>query len=173
MQAAGLGMAAGSGHGCFSDISWLPNAGQLAVECSAGVDPRVAVAMDPVTPLAFDGAQYFRNLQAGKGLLASDQVSPGAGGRVVEHEAEVVAGGRGGRACVSASSLQQRRKRWWPGNSTTAVHPRRDAARRGERERGRRRRPAGLTVPPFCMICGHMPRWIGRGQNRRWIGLST
>ncbi|KAF8695492.1 hypothetical protein HU200_037438 [Digitaria exilis] len=29
--------------------------------------------MDPVTPVSFDN-QYFRNLQAGKGLLASDQV---------------------------------------------------------------------------------------------------
>jgi peroxidase len=48
-------------------------AAQLAAWCPAGVDPRVAVAMDPVTPVAFDN-QFFRNLQAGKGLLASDQV---------------------------------------------------------------------------------------------------
>ncbi|EER95759.1 peroxidase 51 isoform X4 [Sorghum bicolor] len=48
-------------------------AAQLAGWCPAGVDPRVAVAMDPVTPVSFDN-QFFRNLQAGKGLLASDQV---------------------------------------------------------------------------------------------------
>jgi len=48
-------------------------AARLQAECPANVDPRAAVAMDPVTPVAFDN-QYFRNLQAGKGLLASDQV---------------------------------------------------------------------------------------------------
>lgn len=48
-------------------------AAQLAAWCPAGVDPRVAVAMDAVTPVTFDN-QFFRNLQAGKGLLASDQV---------------------------------------------------------------------------------------------------
>ena len=48
-------------------------AARLQAECPANVDPRAAVAMDPVTPEAFDN-QYFRNLQAGKGLLASDQV---------------------------------------------------------------------------------------------------
>ena len=48
-------------------------AAQLQAECPANADPRAAVSMDPVTPVAFDN-QYFRNLQAGKGLLASDQV---------------------------------------------------------------------------------------------------
>ncbi|RLM85165.1 uncharacterized protein C2845_PM04G00320 [Panicum miliaceum] len=48
-------------------------AAQLRAECPANVDPRAAVSMDPVTPVAFDN-QYFRNLQGGKGLLASDQV---------------------------------------------------------------------------------------------------
>jgi hypothetical protein len=33
----------------------------------------VAVTMDVVTPRVFDN-QYFRNLQSGMGLLASDQV---------------------------------------------------------------------------------------------------
>ena len=48
-------------------------AARLRAWCPAGVDPRVAVTMDVVTPRVFDN-QYFRNLQAGKGLLASDQV---------------------------------------------------------------------------------------------------
>lgn len=41
--------------------------------CPEGVDPRVAVAMDVVTPRVFDN-QYFRNVQSGMGLLASDQL---------------------------------------------------------------------------------------------------
>ena len=41
--------------------------------CPDGVDPRVAVTMDVVTPRVFDN-QYFRNLQTGMGLLASDQL---------------------------------------------------------------------------------------------------
>ncbi|WVZ61524.1 hypothetical protein U9M48_011385 [Paspalum notatum var. saurae] len=41
--------------------------------CPDGVDPRVAVTMDVVTPRVFDN-QYFRNLQSGMGLLASDQL---------------------------------------------------------------------------------------------------
>ncbi|CAL5077372.1 unnamed protein product [Urochloa decumbens] len=48
-------------------------AAALQAECPANVDPRAAVSMDPVTPVAFDN-QYFKNLQAGKGLLSSDQV---------------------------------------------------------------------------------------------------
>ncbi|CAN6180890.1 unnamed protein product [Urochloa humidicola] len=48
-------------------------AAALQAECPANVDPRVAVSMDPVTPVTFDN-QYFKNLQAGKGLLSSDQV---------------------------------------------------------------------------------------------------
>jgi peroxidase len=46
---------------------------KLAAWCPDGVDPRVAVTMDVVTPRVFDN-QYFRNLQSGMGLLASDQV---------------------------------------------------------------------------------------------------
>ena len=48
-------------------------AAKLAAWCPDGVDPRVAVTMDVVTPRVFDN-QYFRNLQAGMGLLASDQL---------------------------------------------------------------------------------------------------
>ncbi|XP_062186477.1 peroxidase 51-like [Phragmites australis] len=48
-------------------------AAQLRAWCPPNVDPRVAVSMDPVTPRAFDN-QFFKNLQAGKGLLASDQI---------------------------------------------------------------------------------------------------
>ncbi|XP_066393117.1 peroxidase 51-like [Miscanthus floridulus] len=46
---------------------------KLAAWCPDGVDPRVAVTMDVVTPRVFDN-QYFRNLQVGMGLLASDQL---------------------------------------------------------------------------------------------------
>jgi peroxidase len=46
---------------------------KLAAWCPDGVDPRVAVTMDVVTPRVFDN-QYFRNLQSGMGLLASDQL---------------------------------------------------------------------------------------------------
>ncbi|TVU40297.1 hypothetical protein EJB05_13755 [Eragrostis curvula] len=48
-------------------------AAQLRTQCPANVDPRIALSMDPVTPVTFDN-QYFKNLQNGKGLLASDQV---------------------------------------------------------------------------------------------------
>ena len=48
-------------------------AARLRAWCPAGVDPRVAVTMDVVTPRVFDN-QYFRNLRDGMGLLASDQV---------------------------------------------------------------------------------------------------
>ncbi|XP_062188612.1 peroxidase 51-like [Phragmites australis] len=48
-------------------------AARLQAECPANVDPRVAVSMDAVTPVAFDN-QFFKNLQSGMGLLASDQV---------------------------------------------------------------------------------------------------
>lgn len=48
-------------------------AAQLQASCPPNVDPRIAVAMDPVTPRVFDN-QYFKNLQNGMGLLASDQL---------------------------------------------------------------------------------------------------
>ena len=48
-------------------------ASQLLAACPAGVDPNVALEIDPVTPHAFDN-QYFINLQKGMGLLTSDQV---------------------------------------------------------------------------------------------------
>ncbi|KAL6643752.1 hypothetical protein ACP70R_018518 [Stipagrostis hirtigluma subsp. patula] len=48
-------------------------AAQLQEWCPPGVDPRMAVTMDVVTPRAFDN-QYFKNLQDGLGMLASDQV---------------------------------------------------------------------------------------------------
>ncbi|TVU13227.1 hypothetical protein EJB05_40762 [Eragrostis curvula] len=48
-------------------------AAQLRAWCPPNVDPRIAVTMDVVTPRAFDN-QYFKNLQNGMGLLASDQV---------------------------------------------------------------------------------------------------
>ncbi|KAL6888285.1 hypothetical protein ACP4OV_009311 [Aristida adscensionis] len=48
-------------------------AAQLQEWCPPEVDPRLAVAMDVATPQAFDN-QYFKNLQIGMGLLASDQV---------------------------------------------------------------------------------------------------
>ncbi|XP_062188326.1 peroxidase 51-like isoform X2 [Phragmites australis] len=48
-------------------------ASQLRAWCPPNVDQRLAVSMDPVTPRDFDN-QFFKNLQVGKGLLASDQV---------------------------------------------------------------------------------------------------
>ncbi|CAO1939316.1 unnamed protein product [Urochloa humidicola] len=48
-------------------------AARLRQWCPPGVDPRIAVTMDVVTPRVFDN-QYFKNLQVGMGLLASDQV---------------------------------------------------------------------------------------------------
>ncbi|CAM0876378.1 unnamed protein product [Alopecurus aequalis] len=48
-------------------------ASQLLAACPPGVDPNVALDLDPVTPKAFDN-QYFINLQKGMGLLTSDQV---------------------------------------------------------------------------------------------------
>jgi peroxidase len=48
-------------------------AAQLQQWCPANVDARTAVPMDTVTPRAFDN-QYFKNLQAGMGLLSSDQL---------------------------------------------------------------------------------------------------
>lgn len=48
-------------------------AARLREWCPDGVDPRIAVTMDVVTPRVFDN-QYFRNLQNGMGLLASDQL---------------------------------------------------------------------------------------------------
>ncbi|MED6165084.1 Peroxidase 45 [Stylosanthes scabra] len=51
----------------------LQYAFQLRQMCPIGVDPRIAINMDPVTPQKFDN-QYFKNLQQGKGLFTSDQV---------------------------------------------------------------------------------------------------
>ncbi|KAL6652321.1 hypothetical protein ACP70R_011246 [Stipagrostis hirtigluma subsp. patula] len=48
-------------------------AAKLQAWCPANVDPRIVVTMDPVTPRTFDN-QYFKNLQNGMGLLASDQL---------------------------------------------------------------------------------------------------
>ncbi|GJN24274.1 hypothetical protein PR202_gb12007 [Eleusine coracana subsp. coracana] len=48
-------------------------AAQLRSWCPPNVDPRIAVTLDMVTPRAFDN-QYYKNLQNGMGLLASDQV---------------------------------------------------------------------------------------------------
>ncbi|CAO1940000.1 unnamed protein product [Urochloa humidicola] len=48
-------------------------AARLREWCPVGVDPRIAVTMDIVTPRVFDN-QYFKNLQDGMGLLASDQL---------------------------------------------------------------------------------------------------
>ncbi|CAN6170567.1 unnamed protein product [Urochloa humidicola] len=48
-------------------------AARLREWCPVGVDPRMAVTMDVVTPRVFDN-QYFKNLQDGMGLLASDQL---------------------------------------------------------------------------------------------------
>ncbi|XP_010438209.1 PREDICTED: peroxidase 45-like [Camelina sativa] len=46
---------------------------QLRQMCPIGVDPRIAINMDPVSPRTFDNA-YFKNLQQGRGLFTSDQV---------------------------------------------------------------------------------------------------
>lgn len=45
---------------------------QLQQECPRNVDPRVAIPLDHTSPLRFDNS-YYKNLQQGKGLLASDQ----------------------------------------------------------------------------------------------------
>lgn len=45
---------------------------QLKQVCPKNVDPRLAIDIDPVTPRTFDN-QYYKNLQQGRGLLASDQ----------------------------------------------------------------------------------------------------
>ncbi|GJN10509.1 hypothetical protein PR202_ga28608 [Eleusine coracana subsp. coracana] len=71
---AHCGTFSGRISGPSSDPTMNPSyAAQLRSQCPANVDPRVAVFMDPATPVAFDN-QYFKNLQGGKGLLASDQV---------------------------------------------------------------------------------------------------
>ncbi|TVU40306.1 hypothetical protein EJB05_13764 [Eragrostis curvula] len=78
-------MIALSGTWAHSGVGALPHlrrpdptmnptyAAQLRSPCPANMDPRIALSMDPVTPVTFDN-QYFKNLQNGKGLLASDQV---------------------------------------------------------------------------------------------------
>ncbi|KAK9683929.1 hypothetical protein RND81_10G175400 [Saponaria officinalis] len=45
---------------------------ELQQMCPRDVDPRVAVALDPTTPMRFDNA-FYKNLQDGKALLSSDQ----------------------------------------------------------------------------------------------------
>lgn len=45
---------------------------QLQQTCPRDVDPRIAVPLDPTSPLRFDNA-FYKNLLEGKGLLASDQ----------------------------------------------------------------------------------------------------
>ncbi|XP_021738897.1 peroxidase 45-like [Chenopodium quinoa] len=45
---------------------------QLQKACPRDVDPRVAVPLDPASPLKFDNS-FYKSLQQGKGLLASDQ----------------------------------------------------------------------------------------------------
>ncbi|GKA53821.1 peroxidase 1 [Tanacetum coccineum] len=46
---------------------------QLQQQCPKGVDPLVAIHMDPNTPTTFDN-MYFKNLQQGQRLFTSDQV---------------------------------------------------------------------------------------------------
>ncbi|XP_010246527.1 PREDICTED: peroxidase 16-like [Nelumbo nucifera] len=46
---------------------------QLRQMCPLNVNPDVAIQLDPTSPQVFDNA-YFKNLQKGMGLLASDQV---------------------------------------------------------------------------------------------------
>jgi peroxidase len=48
-------------------------AAELQAACPAGVDPNIALEIDPTTPRAFDN-QYFVNLVQGRGLFTSDQV---------------------------------------------------------------------------------------------------
>ncbi|KAL2896867.1 Peroxidase 45 [Bienertia sinuspersici] len=45
---------------------------QLQQACPKGVDPRIAIALDPTSPQRFDNS-FYKNIQQGKGLLASDQ----------------------------------------------------------------------------------------------------
>ncbi|XP_057437526.1 peroxidase 55 [Lotus japonicus] len=59
---------------------------QLIAECPKNPDPGVVVALDPETSATFDN-EYYKNLVAGKGLLASDQVlftDPASRATVVE-----------------------------------------------------------------------------------------
>ncbi|CAL5077377.1 unnamed protein product [Urochloa decumbens] len=84
MVALSAGHTVGFAHcGTFAGRVWgaaAPDPGmnaslaaRLREWCPVGVDPRIAVTMDVVTPRVFDN-QYFKNLQDGMGLLASDQV---------------------------------------------------------------------------------------------------
>ncbi|CAL5092076.1 unnamed protein product [Urochloa decumbens] len=84
MVALSAGHTVGFAHcGTFAGRIWgaaAPDAkmnaslaARLREWCPPGVDPRIAVTMDVVTPRVFDN-QYFKNLQVGMGLLASDQV---------------------------------------------------------------------------------------------------
>lgn len=45
---------------------------ELQKACPRDVDPREAVPLDPTSPRRFDNS-FYKNLQQGKGLLASDQ----------------------------------------------------------------------------------------------------
>ncbi|CAN6209146.1 unnamed protein product [Urochloa humidicola] len=84
MVALSAGHTVGFAHcGTFAGRIWGAAAPDLTMNaslaarlrewCPVGVDPRIAVTMDVVTPRVFDN-QYFKNLQDGMGLLASDQV---------------------------------------------------------------------------------------------------
>ncbi|KAL5699407.1 peroxidase [Ranunculus cassubicifolius] len=46
---------------------------QLQQMCPRGVDPRIAINMEPRTPRTFDNG-YYRNLIQGMGLFSSDQI---------------------------------------------------------------------------------------------------
>uniref|UniRef100_A0A803LB26 peroxidase n=1 Tax=Chenopodium quinoa TaxID=63459 RepID=A0A803LB26_CHEQI len=61
-------------HG-LSEVDLIALSGyakQLQKACPRDVDPRVAVPLDPASPLKFDNS-FYKSLQQGKGLLASDQ----------------------------------------------------------------------------------------------------
>ncbi|KAF8714237.1 hypothetical protein HU200_027840 [Digitaria exilis] len=70
-------------------------AAQLQAECPASVDPRLAVAMDPVTPVSFDN-QYFRNLQAHRRRMGPEQRRVRPGLRHRRHQAGPGRGQDGG-----------------------------------------------------------------------------
>lgn len=45
---------------------------ELQKQCPRNVDPRIVIPLDPTSPFRFDNS-FYKNLQQGKGLLASDQ----------------------------------------------------------------------------------------------------